>query len=67
MDVLYTIMPPELYADRSGDKKNSFICRNGILLEGERTGDYFKIQRGTSSNPAVYLDPRLSPGRMIRL
>ena len=66
MSLLYTIMPPEQIFGEQKSHRSSFICRNGILLEGERKGEYFQIKRVLSTDPSVYLDRRLFPGGMIR-
>ncbi len=58
--MLHTIIPHEMvfgkeYRNKLG-KRLTTLNINGVLLEGERNGDYFKVHRVISSNPNVYLN-----------
>ena len=67
--MLYTIMPPELIIKRFALKKKKsleIMNINGVILEGERTGDYFKIHRVISSDPNAYLNTNISPGSVLK-
>lgn len=67
--MLYTIMPPELiikhFALRK-KKSHEIMNINGVILEGERNGDYFKIHRVISSDPNTYLNTNISPGNVLK-
>lgn len=67
--MLYTIVPWELIQGlKSAKKKRStdFMTINGVLLEGERNGDYFKIHRVISSDPSSYMNKNIYPGSVIK-
>ena len=67
--MLYTIVPWELIQGLRLTKKQKstdFMRINGVLLEGERNGDYFKIHRVISSDPSSYMNKNIYPGSVIK-
>lgn len=67
--MLHTIVPLELIQGLKLPKKRKpteFMTINGVLLEGERNGDYFKITRVISSDPNSYMNKNISPGNVLK-
>lgn len=66
--ILHTIMPIEKIMEKIKYPRKKLITMNinGVILEGEKNGDYFKIHRVISSNPNDYMNKNFSPGKCIK-
>ncbi len=66
--MLYTIMPMEFIVKNISEKPNrQTTVVNGVMLECERNGEYLTVTRIVSSDPKIYLDKNIYPGKKIKL
>ena len=66
--MLYTIMPMEFIVKNISEKQNrQTTVVNGVMLECERNGEYLTVTRIVSSDPKIYLDKNIYPGKKIKL
>lgn len=66
--ILHTVIPLEKIMEKIKypGKKLTTMNINGVILEGEKNGDYFKIHRVISSDPNAYMNRNISPGMYIK-
>ncbi len=68
MSILYTVVPLELIWEGIEDETVDNIeipIENGSLIVEPLSLNHAKIVRVISSNPQVFLDPLLQPGKTI--
>ena len=64
--LLHTIIPPEAFAEQpASDMPMCVCCSKGFLEVNSDTNGNFTISRIISTDPAVYLDEKFSPGSIF--
>ena len=64
--ILYTILPAEQIFAEGAAPQCECVSLDGMILEGVKGPDGLQISRVISTDPAVYLDSRYSPGQVYR-
>ncbi|MCI8622717.1 MAG: hypothetical protein HFG26_03545 [Provencibacterium sp.] len=65
--ILHSIAPLSWLLPSEGNPQQETLPADGLLLEGRRTPEGFRVDRLLSTDPAAYLDARYAPGSLLPL